>query len=122
MPAPKIESLGTPGIWFALSFAGMPRIYDVPLVPSLVLIIVAFPIVSFAWFRMIREEGRAFFCVAYAIASACYLIGLAIFLEGRGEFDRTPIALIFAAHVALGVWAIVRALRLGFLRHLRLIC
>jgi hypothetical protein len=81
MLAPRIDSFGTPGIWFAASFAGMPRIYDVPLKPSLALIVVAFPFVCYAWYRTAREERRALFCVAYAVAGIGYLIGLAMFLE-----------------------------------------
>jgi uncharacterized membrane protein len=122
MPAARIESLGTPGIWFALSFAGMPRIYDVPLKSALALILIVFPFVIYSWYRMIKAEGRCLYCVAYAIAGTAYLIGLAIFLEGRGEFARTFLALIFLGHASLGVWAIVRALRLCFQRDVRLIC
>lgn len=122
MPALRIDYFGTPGIWFALSFGGMPRIYDLPLMPSLLLIAIAYPVVLFAWCRMLKGEGKLPFCLFYATAGFGYLVGLAVFLQANGEFQRRLVAVIFAGHVALGVWAIVRALRLCFQQNLKLTC
>jgi hypothetical protein len=116
------ESFGTPGIWFTLSFAGMPNVYNLPLMPALALIVLVFPVVCYVLYRMTQTRGRTLFCIAYATAGVAFLIGLATFLEARGQFERPSMAIVFLGHLLLGVWAIVRALRLAFQRDIRFIC